>query len=226
MNMSKDLNPAEFAELLKQVCSIASRELGRDHDYIWGTVGQPLIDCNDVLESRLFRSAIEKRYNIVFNPFTEDITESLLDVAFYVCHYDFFQQGEQTPSVLMEKMMEIREKMRPVLESIWPKEVVSDYYIYSPDSLYHMKRRLGLDPSLYWDMVPNDFALCFDKECPLRNRCVRWQAGELLPDEIYTAMCVMPCSRIGESCWMYACKDDAVSYKDFFKQYTDKPGLL
>lgn len=221
MNTIEELPPADFVELLKQICSIASKELGRDHDYICGAIDQSLIDCYDLLDCYQFRAAIEKRFHIVFGPYSEDIVETLLDIAFYVYHYDFFLQGEQTPSVLVEKLMEIREKMRPVLESIWPKEEVADFYIYSPDSLYYMKRRWGLDPSLYWDMIPRDFALCFDNECPLRNKCIRWQAGALLPDEIYTAMCVMPCSRIGENCWMYVCKDDAVSYEDFFKQYSN-----
>jgi len=219
MDAREGLNQPAFLDLFKQICGIAVKKLGPDDDYVLGIVDQPLNDCYDILECDLFLAAIEKQYNIVFGPYSLDVVESLLDVAFYAYHYAFFQQGEQTPSVLVEKMIEIRNKMRPVLNSIWPEEVVDDFYIYSPDSLYYMKRRLGLDPSLYWDMIPSDFALCFDNKCPLKNKCIRWQAGELMPDEIYVSMCVMPCSRIGENCWMYVCKDDAVSYKDFFKQY-------
>lgn len=219
METSKGLNQPGFLDLLNQICGIASKELERDEDYIRGTVDQSLLNYYDYLECYQFLVAVEKQYNIFFGHYSITVVESLLDVAFYIYHYEFFQQGDQTPSALMEKTIEIRNKMRPVLNSIWSEEVVDDFYIYSHNSLYYMKRRLGLDPSLYWDMIPNDFALCFDYRCPLRNKCIRWQAGEIFPDEIFTAMCVMPCSRIGENCWMYVCKDDAVSYEDFFKQY-------
>ena len=219
MNTVKGLNQPDFVELFRQILSLASEKLGRDEDYISGTIDKPLINCYDLWEYGQFLAAIEKQFDIAFDQYS-DIVETLLDVAFYVYNYDFFHHGDFTPSIRVKIMMEIRNKMRPVLNSIWREEVVDDFYIYSPDSLFYLKRKLGLDPSLYWDMVPDDFALCFDNKCPLRNKCIRWQAGELLPDEIYTALCVMPCSRKGKNCWMYVCKDDAISYEDFFKQFT------
>ena len=79
---------------------------------------------------------------------------------------------------------------------------------------------------LEWNMLPDNWALCFDNDCPLREKCVRWQAGQIMPDENYCSMCVMPCARIGNNCWMYVEKNDSVTYKELFKHHPITRRLL
>ena len=45
---------------------------------------------------------------------------------------------------------------------------------------------------LEWGMVPAGWALCFNPNCPLRDTCLRYQAGLLVPQDVTVARCVTP----------------------------------
>lgn len=45
---------------------------------------------------------------------------------------------------------------------------------------------------LKWKNVPSDWALCFNQNCPMHERCLRWLAAQLAPEELTICRCVMP----------------------------------
>ena len=48
------------------------------------------------------------------------------------------------------------------------------------------------EKELKWGMVPEGWALCFNQNCPLRESCLRYQAGRLAPEEVTITRCVTP----------------------------------
>ena len=57
---------------------------------------------------------------------------------------------------------------------------------------------------LEWGMVPAGWALCFNPDCPLRNACLRYQAGLLAPQDVTVARCVTPRAVASGQCVHFA----------------------
>ena len=53
---------------------------------------------------------------------------------------------------------------------------------------------------LNWDDVPKGWALCYNGECPMREECLRWQAGQAAPGDLSAAWCVTPRALKGGGC--------------------------
>lgn len=85
-------------------------------------------------------------------------------------------------------------------------------------------------PFRYHD-IPYQWAVCFNSQCPLREKCMRWQAAELIRcmpvASVQTAMCVTPqvwqsspCSMFVETktelrAWGFSTIFDHVSMADY-----------
>lgn len=212
------MNYSDFFELLKQICKIASKVMELDEERVWRNIDVPSVEF-DCFEYVAFMLAVEEKYSITLAGNPNNSIQTLLDIAMYVYNYDFFLHEGEFPSVTMDEMIAVRNKMRPTLVDLWGEEKVSQLYIYSPESIDDMNRLT--EDYLEWNMLPNNWALCFDDDCPLREKCVRWQTWRIMPDEIYCAMCVMPCSRIDDNCWMYVKKDNSITYKELFNRYKE-----
>ncbi len=63
---------------------------------------------------------------------------------------------------------------------------------------------------LTWEMVPKGWALCFNQECPLRDTCLRYQAGQLAPENMTVARCVMPRALSDGHCACFATMEPQV----------------
>lgn len=206
----------DFSELLAQICTLGVKKMGFSEEGIWESIDTPLHEF-DCYECSCFELAVEKEFNVTLAGDPNDSIQTILDIAMYVYNYDFFLHSGETPSVTMDEMIAIRDKMRPVLVDLWGEEIVNQFYIYSPESVDDMKRLT--EDRLEWNILPDNWALCFDDACPLREKCVRWQTGQIMPDEIFYSMCVMPCARIGEDCLMYVEKNESITYREIFNQY-------
>lgn len=57
---------------------------------------------------------------------------------------------------------------------------------------------------LTWEKVPQGWALCFNTECPLRQSCLRWQAGQLAPQELTVTRCITPSALANGACPHFA----------------------
>lgn len=57
---------------------------------------------------------------------------------------------------------------------------------------------------LNWTDVPAGWALCLTGECPSRESCLRWQAGQLVPESLVAARLVLPRRNCDEACRMFA----------------------
>ena len=55
-----------------------------------------------------------------------------------------------------------------------------------------------------WKDVPEGWALCFNQPCPLRDHCLRYQAGLLAPESMTVSRCVTPRALTGDRCKAYA----------------------
>ncbi|MCR5181337.1 MAG: DUF6078 family protein [Bacteroidaceae bacterium] len=51
--------------------------------------------------------------------------------------------------------------------------------------------------------VPYDWALCFQNDCPMASTCLRFVAGEQIPEKVTRHMAVMRGARKGSTCSMY-----------------------
>ena len=60
------------------------------------------------------------------------------------------------------------------------------------------------EKELKWADVPEGWALCYLHECPMRERCLRWQAARLAPGDLTVGRCVMPQALKGERCVCFA----------------------
>ena len=58
--------------------------------------------------------------------------------------------------------------------------------------------------NLKWKDVPNGWALCFNRDCPLRENCLRWIVGLMAPDDLTVSRCVMPHALKDGRCIHYA----------------------
>lgn len=56
---------------------------------------------------------------------------------------------------------------------------------------------------LHFSEVPANWALCFNGECKLRSHCLRYLAGEALPDDELAAFVVTPRAGIDGDCKMF-----------------------
>ena len=74
---------------------------------------------------------------------------------------------------------------------------------------------------LQFSDVPTDWALCFNKECPLHAACLRFEAGKALPDNTTAAMCVTPKAGIGSDCKRFRIAETitvAAGFKSLFNK--------
>ncbi|MBQ9356309.1 MAG: hypothetical protein IJT98_03355 [Prevotella sp.] len=61
-----------------------------------------------------------------------------------------------------------------------------------------------MKPELKWADVPSKWHLCFNRECPLRETCLRWQAGQLSPSDLTFTRCITPNALIDGTCRHFA----------------------
>lgn len=61
-----------------------------------------------------------------------------------------------------------------------------------------------MENKLKWEMVPDGWALCFNEGCPLREACLRYQAGLLAPQSLTVTRCVTPRAMTDERCVLFA----------------------
>ena len=55
-----------------------------------------------------------------------------------------------------------------------------------------------------WKDVPEGWPLCFNSSCPLHDKCLRFQAGLKVPDNLTITRCVTPRALTGEQCKHFA----------------------
>ena len=60
------------------------------------------------------------------------------------------------------------------------------------------------DNELTWEEVPEGWALCFNQACAMRERCLRWQAGLLAPENLTVGRCVTPRALKDGQCQCFA----------------------
>lgn len=54
--------------------------------------------------------------------------------------------------------------------------------------------------NLTFSDVPRRWAVCFQNECPMKEECLRWRAGQVAPERVQALMCVTPNTRRGDKC--------------------------
>lgn len=57
---------------------------------------------------------------------------------------------------------------------------------------------------LTFNDVPSWFVLCTNSQCPMAESCLRQMAVRLAPNDVKTAMCVMPTQWCDDDCQWYA----------------------
>ncbi len=57
---------------------------------------------------------------------------------------------------------------------------------------------------LKWSDIPLKWAVCFNIDCPQADKCLRWQAGRIVPNDVTTACCVTPKALNGGECPLFA----------------------
>ena len=57
---------------------------------------------------------------------------------------------------------------------------------------------------LKWVDVPDSWALCFNEKCAMQEQCLRWRAGQLVPEDMTVGRCVMPQALKDGNCCYYA----------------------
>ena len=57
---------------------------------------------------------------------------------------------------------------------------------------------------LKFENVPNNWAVCFNNSCPLKEQCLRHQAAMTVPDGVCYGMSVWPQAYKGGQCRMFA----------------------
>lgn len=73
--------------------------------------------------------------------------------------------------------------------------------------------------SLEWDEVPEGWAVCFSEVCPLRETCLRWQAGMVVPDEFTVGRCVTPKALKNGECQCFASTEKVQMARGFSTIY-------
>lgn len=56
---------------------------------------------------------------------------------------------------------------------------------------------------LTYEDAPYNWALCFQNECPLRDTCLRFAVGQLMPDSVTHHETVLPTARKDDRCCHY-----------------------
>lgn len=72
-----------------------------------------------------------------------------------------------------------------------------------------------------WEEVPEGWVLCFNSDCKLRETCLRWQAGQLAPEDLTVAHCVTPKAMRSEPCAHFA-SVEKIRYARGFSKIYDK----
>lgn len=72
-----------------------------------------------------------------------------------------------------------------------------------------------------WEAVPEGWALCFNSDCQIKDTCLRWQAGQLAPENLTMAHCVTPKALRSETCPHFA-SAEKVRYARGFSAIYDK----
>lgn len=74
---------------------------------------------------------------------------------------------------------------------------------------------------LTWEKVPQGWALCFNTDCPLCQSCLRWQAGQLAPQELTVTRCITPSALAKERCPHFA-SSEPIQYARGFNTIYDR----
>jgi hypothetical protein len=74
---------------------------------------------------------------------------------------------------------------------------------------------------LKWEDVPKGWALCFNRECEMREGCLRFKAGELAPEETTVWPCITPRALKDGECQHFA-STEKVNYARGFSHIYDK----
>ena len=72
---------------------------------------------------------------------------------------------------------------------------------------------------LKWKNVPSDWALCYNQNCPMHERCLRWQAAQLAPEELTVCRCVMPQALKDGQCPHFATTEKVRMARGFMHLY-------
>lgn len=58
--------------------------------------------------------------------------------------------------------------------------------------------------TLSFSLVPKNWAICYQHDCPLANRCLRHAAALLAPADLTHHNTVLPAAREGDTCRLFA----------------------
>ena len=58
--------------------------------------------------------------------------------------------------------------------------------------------------------APHDWALCFQNDCPLHTKCLRFRVGTMMPASVLHHETVLPAARQGDTCQCYAVDEPVV----------------
>lgn len=62
---------------------------------------------------------------------------------------------------------------------------------------------------LKYSMVPHEWAVCFQEDCPLKENCLRFAVGKLVPKSVMNHNCVLPNARKDDGCRKYVANEQA-----------------
>lgn len=58
-----------------------------------------------------------------------------------------------------------------------------------------------------YSLAPNDWAICFQNECPMADACLRHAIGRLAPADLTHHTIVLPAARQGDHCTLFVSKE-------------------
>lgn len=72
---------------------------------------------------------------------------------------------------------------------------------------------------LKWEDVPKGWALCFNSECAMREKCLRFKAGKLAPEETTVCPCITPMALKDGDCRHFASSEKVLFARGFSRIY-------
>ena len=76
-----------------------------------------------------------------------------------------------------------------------------------------------LNAAFDYSLVPSWYVICTNSSCPLRGDCLRFLAGSNVPEDMETALCVMPKTLKDGHCRLYDKKTIVVMAEGFTTLY-------
>ena len=60
---------------------------------------------------------------------------------------------------------------------------------------------------LTYSLAPDEWAICFQNDCPMKNTCLRYAIARLAPADITHHVTVLPAARQDDHCTLFATKE-------------------